>query len=187
MKNLTLVFILFSVFTAFSQTTSSEFKADGQVKSDKPTAYLEYVCQDKKKIYLRMFNNTIWAISVESDQLYYKTKKVVKLSNGKGYYTMPNDVEVSLLYSVDKFALPWEKVKVPKIAYPDSSFGNWIASNDSILFSVPIEYLRKDLMVLVRLNYEWEVTTKGVIVSGPEHRVLFRGVDLPNSPTVCPK
>ena len=178
MRSLVLIFFLLSGITAFSQTNNGESKADGQVESNRPTIYLDYVCQDKKKVRLRLNNNTIWTIAVRSDVLYYKTEKTVKLSNGKEFYTMPNNKAVSLQYRVDKFALPWKNVKVPQIAYADSGSINWIASADSILFSVPIEYLKEDLQIIVKFNYEWEVGKNGSIVSGPEHNVSFRGIDL---------
>lgn len=160
MKNAVLTAMLFLATTSFSQSSSDEFKSGGRVKADHPTVYLEYVCQDKKKVYLRMYNNTVWHISVVADEL-YPPKTPIKLRNGINTYAAPNDKEISLQYRVEKWALPWENVKVPQIAYPDNGFGNWIASQDSILFSVPIEYIRKDLQVFVRFNYEWEVTKKG--------------------------
>jgi hypothetical protein len=178
MKILVLASVLCLVLTAFSQTNSSSKNAVGQVRGNTPTVYLEYVCQDKKNIRLRLNNNTIWILAVSADELYYKTEKTVKLANGIEFYTMPNNKEVSLQYRVDKFALPEKNVKVPKIAYSDSSNTNWIASADSILFSVPNDYLKEDLKITVRFNYEWEVSKDGVIVSGPEHTISFRGIDL---------
>lgn len=188
MKKLTLIFLLFLTTSAFSQINELQPKADGQLEAGKPTTYLEYGCQDKKNVQLRMFNNTIWAVAVNSDKLYYKTEKTVKLANGKEFYAMPNDREVSLQYRIEKFALPSENVKIPKVNYPDSSSTNWIASGDYVLFSVPIEYLRKDLQIFVKFNYEWELTKRGSIVSGPEHRISFRGIDLPvENPIACDK
>jgi hypothetical protein len=93
-----------------------------------------------------------------------------------------------IVFEVEKYALPWENVKVPKIAYSDNSFLDWIASNDSIFFSVPIEYLRKDLQVFVRFNYEWEIIGPGVTTNNPEHRVSFRGLDFSDTkPLACEK
>lgn len=186
MKKLIIVILFFfSALPVSPQNGNSGLKADGQIESGLPTVYLKYVCQDNKKVLLRMYNNTVWPIAVSADDLYYRTNKVVKLANGKEFYAMPNDKIVSLQYEVDRFALPSKNVKVPTIYRSDSSWTNWIASNDSILFSVPIEYLEEDLMVFVKLNYEWEVSKKGVIVSGPEHRVLFRGIDIPEKQIPC--
>jgi hypothetical protein len=182
MKRFALVFILFLGFCVFSQDKSV---GNTQVKPEKPSIYLDYVCQSNDKIRLRMLNNTIWTIAVSSDELYYKTKKIVKLSNGKEFYTMPNDKEVSIRYRIEKNALPTKNIKVPEITYADSFFTNWISSDDSILFSVPIKYLKDDLQIFVRFNYEWEVSKNGTILSGPEHRVSFRGIDIPDKLKIC--
>jgi hypothetical protein len=185
MKNLAVIIILVCTFSVFSQTKETELKAEGQVRYDKPTVYLEYVCQKNQSIWLRLFNNTVWTITVGSDELYYKTEKTVKLSNGLEFYAMPNNKDVSLRYNVERFALPAKKVKVPIIEHSDSFYTNWIASNDSVLFSIPLKYLKEDLQISVKFNYEWEVSKKGTIVSGPEHRVLFRGIDTPDKSTTC--
>lgn len=186
MKNAVLILMLFLATTSFSQSSSDELKSGARVKADKPTVYLEYVCQDKKKVYLRMYNNTVWHISVVADDLYYPSKTPIKLRNGISTYAAPNDKEISLQYRVEKWALPSETVEVPKVAYSDNGFSDWIASQDSILFSVPIEYLRKDLQIFVRFEYEWEVTKKGYTMNDPEHRVSFRGLDISDTkPSAC--
>jgi hypothetical protein len=178
MKRLALIFILLVATSSLAQS-SDESKSSGRVKSDKPTVYLEYICQDKKSVYFRMYNNTIWHILVTTGEL-YPPKTQIKLQNGVNTYAAPNDRAISLHYRVENWALPGENVKIPQIAYPHGGFSNWIASQDSILFSVPIEYLRKDLQVYVRFNYEWETNKRGNTINDPEHRVYFRGIDLPD-------
>jgi hypothetical protein len=185
MKVPVLILIVILSMTSFAQVNGKELSSTGRVNADKPMVDLDYVCQDKSKVYLRMNNNTIWVLAVMSDQLYYYTKKKVKLVNGKEFYAMPNDKAISLQYRVEKFALPWENVKVPKLAQPDSGSLNWIAADDFIIFSVPLEYLRKDLQVSVRFNYEWEMTKYGSFDTTPEHGISFRGIDMPDAPAVC--
>lgn len=179
------VSILFVSLTAFSQSGENAGKLAPRVRADRPMTFLDYVCQDKKMVYLRMYNNTIWALAVKSDELYYNTKHSVKLANGKEFYAMPNDKVTSLQYRVDRFASPWEKVNAPKILPSDNGSMGWIASQDSVLFSVPLEYLRDKLEIVVRFNYEWEMTEQGFFNSLPEHRVLFRGIDIPDSQREC--
>lgn len=157
-----------------------------RVQADKPTVYLEYLCQDKQKYLLRLHNNTIWHLSVRVDRLIYPSQTPIRLRSGVNTYAAPNDKEVLLQYRVDKYALPWEEVKVPVVAYPDNSFSAWIASQDSIFFSVPTRYLREDLQVFVSFNYEWEITKEGYTINDPEHRVSFRGLDLKGiKPLAC--
>ena len=185
MKVLVFIIVMFLTLNSFAQTNGDKPQSGVRANANKPMVYLEYVCQDNKKVRLRMYNNTIWTLSVTSDQLYYFTKKTVKLFNGEKFYAMPNDKEVSLHYRVEKFALPWVNVKVPKLPQPDNGSLSWIASEDSILFSVPIEHLRKDLQVSVEFNYEWEMKKTGFFDTTPEHRIIFRGIDLPDKAVSC--
>jgi hypothetical protein len=188
MKFTVLIFILCVVTTSFSQSSNRDGNISERIKADKPTVYLEYFCQDKSKVYLRLYNNTIWPLAIKTDELYYPSKTPIKLRNGVSTFAAPNDKEIILQYRVEKFALPWENVKVPKIAYYDNGFLDWIASDDSVFFSVPIEYLHKDLQVFVRFNYEWEIIGHGVNKNNPEHRVSFRGIDLSDTkPLTCEK
>ena len=189
MRNVVLILTLSLVTAAFSQNRHDQ--GEGRVKADKPTVYLAYICQDKERVYFRMHNNTVWNISVEADDLYFPSKTAVKLRNGVNTYAAPNDKEIAIRYRIEKWASPGENVDLPKIAHPDNAFSNWIASEDSILFSVPLEYLRKDLQVVVRFNYEWEITKQGYTINDPEHRVSFRGMDLsgttPSAFQKCPR
>ena len=176
-------FVLIGIGTALGQMTDDS-KANGQVKFDRPTVFIEYVCGNRQKARLRLVNNTIWAITVLSDQ-YYPFGGTVRVSSNAEYHTLPEDKEVSLFLHVDRFALPWEQVAVPKVLPPDSGVSNWIASGHSTLFSVPTEYLTDKLEVYVDFNYEWELRKNNTLVGGPEHRVIFRGIDLPESIQPC--
>jgi hypothetical protein len=110
----------------------------------------------------------------------------LKLANGREPFVAPNDKEISLRYYVERFALPKEKVKVPQLYYTDSFFTTWIAPKDSAMFAVPIEYLKENLQVFLKINYEWETTKNGAVVSQTEHRVSFRGIDIPEQTKACP-
>jgi hypothetical protein len=186
MRSLTLLLILLITPTPFFQGSDGVKKQSGQIYADNPTVYLNYLCQDERKIYLRMYNNTTWHISVTTDELYYPSKKPIKLLNGVNTYATPNDKEISLQYRVEKYALSSESINVPKVNYSDNGFSSWIAARDSIFFSVPVKYLRKDLQIFVRFNYEWEITRQGDTINAPEHKVSFRGLDLLDiKPSAC--
>jgi hypothetical protein len=185
MTRTALILSLLLTSSSFAQSGNDELKAGGRVQADKPTVYLKYVCQDKGKVHVRMYNNTVWHVSVKTDVLYPPQTKI-RLRNGVETFAAPNDREISLHYQIERWALPWEDVKVPKIAYPDNGFAEWIASRDSILFTVPVKYLRKDLQVIVVFNYEWEIAREGYTISDPEHRVSFRGIDFADmKPSAC--
>jgi hypothetical protein len=180
---ITLLLTLVAAFSIFGQLTPDD-RTEGQVNFDRPMIYLDYVCSENGKIRLRLFNNTVWAINITSDQYYLRGEKV-KLANGSWFYTPPDDKEISLSYRVDKFALPWTKVKVPEFPISDSGVANWIASNHSVIFSVPGRYLTKKLQIYVDVAFEWESRKGRSLVGGVEHRVSFRGIDLPGESRNC--
>ena len=163
--------------TAFSQNKA---ESTGRIDPDKPTVYLNYVCQDEKKIYLRMHNNTIWHVGIWAEKSYFPTKKPIQLGNGNKGYAIPSDEDVPIHYHVEKDELENQKnIKLP--SQQDHSYipgGGRIATGDSILFSVPIEHLRKGLKIFVELSYEWELTKSGDVSKEPAHRVYFRGGDI---------
>jgi hypothetical protein len=186
MKKLLLIctiFLLASTF--FSQSNNDESKSDVRVKANKPTVYLEYVCQDEKKISLRMYNNTVWHIGVDAEKSYFPTKKPIKLGNGNKGYAIPNDEEVPIHYYIEKDELGnVKKIKVPKKErYYWSNGGGRIAIGDFIYFTVPIEHLHEGLKIYVEFIYEWEISKSGDTSKEPEHRVYFRGGDIGSANT----
>jgi hypothetical protein len=192
MKRLLLTLMLCLAATAFSQSKAVS-ESTVRVNPDKPTVYLSYVCQDEKKIYLRMNNNTVWHIGVGAEKSYFPTKKPIQLGNGNKGYAIPNDEEVPIHYYVEKDVLEnIKKIKIPQKEPYYQNGGGRIASQDSILFSVPIEHLRKGLKIYVEFSYEWELAKPGDINREAEHRVYFRGGDIGSAnteiePTACQK
>jgi hypothetical protein len=192
MKKMFLLIFLSLVSMAFSQGNNS-LKANERVDFRKPTVYLSYACQDEKKIYLRMHNNTIWHISISAEKLYFLTKKPIILGNGNKGYAIPNDEDVPIHYYIEKDELEnIKKVKIPEKEPYYQNGGGRIVSQDSILFSVPDEHLRKGLKVYVEFNYDWELTESGFMRNEPKHRVYFRGGDIESAntgiePTACQK
>lgn len=192
MKKVLLTLMLCFTATAFSQD-KSVFESTARINPDKPTVYLSYVCQDEKKIYLRMNNNTVWHINIWAEKSYFPTKKPIQLGNGNKGYAIPNDEDVPIHYYIEKDELEnIKKIKIPQKEPYYQGGGGRIATQDSILFSVPIEHLRKGLKIYVEFSYEWELTKSGDISKEPEHRVYFRGGDIGSAnteiePTACQK
>ena len=178
MKRVAFISIFLVVCPVLGQNQKSDLRAGARVDPTKPTVYLEYVCQDRKQVHLRVHNNPIWNITVETDDLYWATKKPIELLNGVKTYAAPNDKQISLQYRVEPFSINLRKVEMPKVTDPHVRFPSWIASQDSIQFLVPVSYLRDDLQVVIRFQYEWELV-KPTYLNDPEHRLIFRGIDLP--------
>jgi hypothetical protein len=187
-----LMLMLCLAATAFSQI-KDVVETSERVDPGKPTVYLSYVCQNEKKVYLRMHNNTIWHIGIGAEKSYFPTKKPIKLGNGNKGYAIPNDEEVPIHYYIEKDKLEnIKKIKIPEKEPYYQNGGGRIATGDSVLFSVPIEHLRKGLKIYVEFVYEWELVKPGDINREAEHRVYFRGGDIGSAntdiePTPCQK
>ncbi len=180
--------------TPFAQSNNDETKIDIRLRNDKPTVYIEYVCQDEEKIFLRMHNNTIWHIGVGAEKSYFPTKKPIKLGNGNKGYAIPNNEEVPLHYKIEQDELGNEKkMEVPKqkLYYYPNVRGR-IASEDFIKFAVPIGHLQDGLKISVRFSFEWELITSFHLAREPVHRVYFQGSEIGSEntgiePVACPK
>jgi hypothetical protein len=179
MKNTVLILIMVIASAAFSQNKSDESNYDVRVKLDKPTIYLEYICQNEKNIFLRMYNNTIWQILIGAEKSYFPTTKPIKLSNGNKGFAIPNDEEVPIHYYIEKDELDGiKKIKIPKKEPYYLNRGGTIVSGDSIRFSVPIKHLSKGLKLYVGFSYDWDAKQ-----NEPLHRVYFRGGDIGSANT----
>lgn len=148
-------------------------------EDSKPTVYVTVQRTDKEKAWLRLKNNTGWAIAVRTDSLYFDRRRTTPLASGGEIFTLPEDKEIdSLHYYVEKEPGVSNRVKAPELSYPDSSSISWIAPNTSILFGVPLKQLDPGLILYVPFQYEWELNKQMIFNKEPEHRVYFRGVDL---------
>jgi len=179
MKTVLTLMLCFAA-TTFSQNRE-ETESTARINPEKPTVYLSYVCQDEKKIHLRMNNNTIWPLGIWAEKSYFPTKKPIQLANGNKYYAIPGDEDVPIHYHVEKDELENHKtIKLPSHQQDHSYIpgGGRIAPGDSILFLLPLEHLRKGLKIYVEFSYDWETTRSGDISKEPEHRVYFRGADI---------
>lgn len=184
MRILILIFISLLPFQIFSQNRNDVQNFSSRIEADKPTIYLGYVCQNEKKIRLRMYNNTVWHINVWAEKSYFPTKKPIQLSNGNQGYAIPNDEEIPVYYYIEKDTL--ENIKKIKLPHKEPYYqggGGRIASQDSVLFSVPIGHLRKGLKIYVEFSYEWEMTKSGDISKEPKHRAYFRSSDIGSANT----
>ncbi len=164
----------------YSQGSTSRRVDDVRIDDAKPTVYLSVERKDEQTLRCRLYNNTTWAISVRTVSYYFKWNRTLRLSNGISVYSLPTDDEIeSLHYYIEKEPTAQGKLKAPELHYGDSSATSWIPPRESITFSVPAIYLRPGLVLYVPFNYEWELSNQMIFGNEPEHRVYFRGVDLP--------
>lgn len=165
--------------TGMAQDAKSNSVESARVDDVKPTVYLRVDRKDKEKVWLRMYNNTRWAVAVRTFTVYFNRKRTTQLVSGGSVSTLPSDEEInSLHYYLEKNLSAPVELKLPELSHGDSSSISWITSKGSILFSVPLKQLQPGLMIYVPFHYEWELNSQLIFNNEPEHRAYFRGVDL---------
>lgn len=140
-------------------------------------------------VWLRLHNNTRWAINFPTDSLYLPPKVTpLRLCDGRGALGLLEGIEVNARYEVESKGgyesvhMPGGKIdiqpidapKPPAIRRSDALSTSWLPPGRSVIFHVPREHLAKHFVVYVPFNYEWESSGRE-----PEHRVYFRSHDLP--------
>jgi hypothetical protein len=125
-------------------------------------------------VWLRLHNNTRWAITFSSNSFYSGARTVLySLSDGSRAFGLGEGMEISLQYDI-------EEADGRNLQYGvDKSFGSLLPPGRSIVFSVLREHLSSGRSVYVPFKYEWERLEKGLPDHGPEHRIYFRSSDLP--------
>ena len=111
MKRVLTLMLCFAA-AVFSQNKDG-IESPVRIDPGKPTVYLSYVCQDEKKIFLRMYNNAVWHVGVGAEKSYFPTKKPIQLGNGNKGYAIPSDEEVPIHYFIEPDELE-KKIKIPR-------------------------------------------------------------------------
>jgi hypothetical protein len=196
----TILLLLWQTLIVFSQQSSP------LLVKDKPTVYLSFERVGERKpihpsesnqgIWLRLHNNTKWAINFCTLSLYIPPKAApFRLTDGRGVLALREGVEVNMCHGVEEVSY-YESVitsdckarteslaadSSPQVGYDkgDVFSSAWLPPGQSVTFSVPREHLGKDLAIFIRFNYEWEYGERTFRSDEPEHRVYFRAVDLP--------
>lgn len=151
-----------------SQEKSGRTEAKGfRIIKEKPTVYIAFDHAAKREpllngesnqgIWLRLHNNTRWAIRLQMNDI-------------------PRQYgDANLFYEV----LSENKVVIDMGCHVCSS--NKLPPGKSILFSIPREYLNKDLAIRISFSYEWEEDERDSTSLEPEHYVYFYSSELPKT------
>ena len=200
--------ILLSVLPMATYSQQAQVAANKETVSltnDRPTVYLTFERDGKREpihpsesdqgIWLRLHNNTKWAINFCTLSLYIPPKVApVRLSDGRSVLGLNDGVEVSMCHGVEELKQyerqmtrtgetkdrESSKGSERQVGYDtgDVSSSAWLPSGSSVVFSVPREQLSRSLAVFVRFNYEWEYRNRTFRSDEPEHRAYFRASDL---------
>ena len=144
------------------------------------------------RISLRLHNNTGALIAVEANSA-DPTLIPVTLADGGKAYALRESEEVDLCFEAE--AVPqitadeFFAIKVPKQipSYYSCKWradrrgkrSFWIRSGESVIFSVPREFLAEDLKIYTVFNYEWESEKGQMKADEPVHQVYYYSSDLP--------
>ena len=123
--------------------------------------------------FLRISNNTNWAIQLQTESLYISSKYVAPFSlcDGRNPLGLREGVEISALYKVRSTNSRNASLIAPS---SDVRSSVWLPSGQSALFRVPQESLAKDSAVSLFISYEWEGNG-----NEPQHEVYFYWYQLP--------
>jgi hypothetical protein len=102
--------------------------------------------ENTEVVWLRLHNNTRWAINIPTDSLYIGPKTtLIRLGDGRGALASREEIEVNIRYEVEAEQNA-RMIRPPVIRRADILSSTWLASERSIIFVVPREYLAKNLM-----------------------------------------
>ena len=102
-------------------------------------------------IWLRLHNNSKWAILIKTDSLYLGQNVTrFQLSDGTTMNGLKNGMEASVQYHIQENDGRFVSQGL------DNSSASWLPSGHSVLFSVKRGHLAKGRMIYVDFNYEWE-------------------------------
>jgi hypothetical protein len=216
-----LVLALLAMTVSAQQRESCGTKAGILLAKDKPTIYITFERAGKVKptpirlaatdtspgqsddqnsesiqvVWLRLHNNTRWAINFPTDSLYVGPKITpIRLCDGRGALGLRTDIEVNVRYEVEAVSgyesvrtsdgglimnSPVDAAKPPVINRSDMFSTSWLPPGGSVIFSVPREHLTERLAIYIPYNYEWEYGERIFRSDEPQHRVYFRASDLP--------
>jgi len=153
-----------------------------------PSVYIEFEHveepsggNDETAVWLRLYNNTTWAISFRTESLYIGDKvRPLTLMNGKGALAIRPGTTVSPCYVVEEapgdssstaggIVIGNEPYRRLLQAGNTCTVGStsWIPSGGFVRMLIPSEHLAVGRRISTSFEYEWEAAR------GLEHRVLF--------------
>jgi hypothetical protein len=202
---LSFIIALSGVFVVCHAQQGQGPKESISINSNNPTVYLTFEkegprepihpSESKQGIWLRLHNNSKWAINFCTLSLYVPPKVAPRrLADGRAVLGLNDGVEINVCHGVEHIATyQWKLSRRQKsrnrpatteeqqVGYDrgDVFSSAWLPPGSSVVFSVPREHLSKELVIFLRFNYEWEYGDRAVKSNEPEHRVYFRAADLP--------
>ena len=199
-----LTVVAFFAQNSYSQEKKAN-NADFQPDRKKPSVFITFERsggskplvtsnEDKsERISLRLRNNTSSPIAVDANwEISNFSPLPITLSDGGKGDAVPDGAEVEVCYESEAMpqmtAEEFFKIQVPKqipsyynCRWREQRSGKesvWIPAGSSIVFSVPREFLAKNLKIYTLFNYESESENGRMNADEPHHQVYFYSTDL---------
>jgi hypothetical protein len=197
MKNLLLtsLVLLSLAATGLPQDKSPVSDADIRLSKEKPGIYITFERLGKapnpmdarlgetgepskskergNDVWLRLHNNTRWAIGFRTWSLYVgKSVTPYRLPNGANSFGLGGGMEVNVVYRVEE-----SDGEVVPYGGDNSSY-SLLPPGRSIIFSVMREHLSKGRSINVEFEYEWEFGQTYSNNLAPVHRSEYYGTRL---------
>jgi hypothetical protein len=140
-----------------------------RLDATKPTAYVRFERYDGKEVWLRLHNNSLWAISIRTEEP-FQMHEPEKWSDRRDALGLLEGVEVSPAYEIERY--PHDQ----SVYHSGCTFSeSWIPSGRSVFFKVPSTPLTYPATLRVHFRFEWELDDE----PEPGHYVYFSGHELP--------
>jgi len=156
-KTLATIFLIAGSFAICFAQDATAVRLD----TGKPHVYLAFERAEGDLVWLRLRNNSRWAINVQIENP-GSALVSLQLTNGRMVNALADAAIVSPEYFIE------QPDSVGTGQYWCTSSSSWIAPSSSILFSVRRQDFRLASQLSVRFFYEWEAMGGEV-----EHRIKF--------------
>jgi hypothetical protein len=152
---------LLMVFSIPGIAVYAQTPAEVRINPSQPTVYFTAERLAGENLWLRLHNNSRWAISFEAERP-AEISIPYRLADGSEIKSLIEGAEVFPRYEIENPLTGWYR------EHPCGFSELWLTPGNSALMRVAIEKLRPLAFVYVSINYEWEGDQQR-----PEHRVKF--------------
>lgn len=143
--------------------------AEVRLDSTRPTTYLKFERYDGDDVWLRLYNNSRWAVAIRTEESFHDPARWGGRHDALG---LSEGAAVSPSYEIERH--PREQ----SVYHNGCTFSeSWIPPGRSVLFKVAREPLTYPATLRVHFRYEWELDEE----LEPGHYVFFSGHELPKA------
>jgi hypothetical protein len=143
--------------------------AEVRVNPGKPTTYVAFERYDGADVWLRLHNNSRWAVAIRTEET-FPVREPAEWAGRLDALGLLEGAEVSPAYEIERH--PREQ----SVYHNGCTFAeSWIPSGRSVLFKVARAPLTYPATLRVHFRYEWELDDE----AEPGHYVYFSAHELP--------